>query len=64
MVFTNPIMTIHVNKIANRPLISSMDVGRYKSVNTTNPRGGYQVPYVETTQIFIAKMVILLGQIG
>jgi hypothetical protein len=41
-----------------------MDVGRYKSVNTTNPRGGYQVPYVETTQIFIAKMVILLGQIG
>ncbi len=27
MVFTNPIMTIHVNMIVDRPLMSSMAVG-------------------------------------
>jgi hypothetical protein len=26
--------------------MSSMDVGRYKSVNVMNLRGGYQEPYV------------------
>jgi len=26
-----------------------MVIGRYKNVNTTNPRRGYQEPYVITT---------------
>jgi hypothetical protein len=46
MVFINLIMTIHVNKIANRPLMSSMAIGWYKSTNVTNLRRGYQKPYV------------------
>jgi len=51
MVFTNLIMTIHVNRTTNRPLMTSMVVGGYKNVDATNPRGGYQKPYVVTTQI-------------
>ncbi len=51
MVFTNPIMTIHVNKIANRPLMNLMVVGRYRSAYVTNITGGYQEPYVVTAQI-------------
>jgi hypothetical protein len=42
MVFTNPIMTTHVNKITNQLLMNSMVVGRYKIVDVMNPRGGYQ----------------------
>jgi len=46
MVFTNLIMTIHVNKTTDRPLMSSMAIGRYKSANVTNQRGGYQEPSI------------------
>jgi hypothetical protein len=46
MVFTNPLMTIHVIRTINRPSMSSMVVGGYKNVDATNPRGGYQKPYI------------------
>ncbi len=36
-----PIMTTHVNKIANEPSMSSMDARRYRSENVANPRRGY-----------------------
>ncbi len=52
MVFTNPIMAIHVNMTTNRPPMNSMVVGGYRSVNVTNPRGGYQEPFVITAQTF------------
>ncbi len=41
MVFTNPITTTHVNRKPDRPLMSSMVVGGYKSVDVANPRKGY-----------------------
>jgi hypothetical protein len=41
MVFINLITTTHVNKTINRPPMSLMDVGRYKSANSVNPKGGY-----------------------
>jgi hypothetical protein len=41
MVFTNPIMTTHVNKIVDRPLMSSIATGRYKSVDVVHLKGGY-----------------------
>jgi hypothetical protein len=42
MVFTNPITIIHVNKTIDRPLMNSIVVGEYKSVDATNPRSEYQ----------------------
>jgi hypothetical protein len=36
MVFTSPIMIIHVNKTTYRPLMSSMIVGGYKSTYVEN----------------------------
>ncbi len=41
MVFTNPIMTIHVNRTTNQPLMNSMVVGGYINTNVTNLRGAY-----------------------
>jgi hypothetical protein len=41
MVFTNLIMITHVHKTTYKPPMSSIDVGRYKSINAKNPRGGY-----------------------
>jgi hypothetical protein len=55
-------MTTHVNRTAYWPLMNSMVVGRYKSANVTNMKGGYQKPYVVTTLILIIYMVIMLGQ--
>jgi hypothetical protein len=52
MVFTNSIMTTHMNMIIDRPSVNSMVVGGYKNLNAMNPRGGYQKPFVVTTQIF------------
>jgi hypothetical protein len=37
----NLVMTIHVNRTTNRPLMNLMVVGRYKSANAVNPKGGY-----------------------
>ncbi len=53
MVFTNPIMTTHVNRIVDRPLMSLMVAKRYKNVNATNPKGGYQKPFVVTIPILV-----------
>jgi hypothetical protein len=55
-------MTTHVNGTAYWPLMNSMVVGRYKSANVTNMKGGYQKPCVVTTLILIIYMVIMLGQ--
>ncbi len=52
MVFTNPIMTTHVNKIIYWPLMSSMVGRRYRSADATHPRGGYWKPCVITIPIF------------
>jgi len=41
MVFTNPIITTHVNKTANQPLMSLMVAKRYRSAGVTNPKEGY-----------------------
>ncbi len=41
MVFINPIMTTHENKTINRPLMNSIIVGRYKSIEVENLGGGY-----------------------
>jgi hypothetical protein len=41
MVFTNSIITTHVNMIIDRPSMNSMVVRGYKNVNVTNLRGGY-----------------------
>jgi hypothetical protein len=41
MVFTNLIMTTHVNRIINRPSMSLMANGGYKIINVANPIGGY-----------------------
>jgi hypothetical protein len=38
MVFTDPIMITHANRIAYQPLMSSMVAERYKSANATNIR--------------------------
>jgi len=46
MVFTNPIMTTHVNRIENRPPMNSMATGRYRNVDVVNPKGGYQKPFI------------------
>jgi hypothetical protein len=44
MVFTNPIMSTYMNRIVDRPPMNSMATGGYKSIDATNPRGGYQGP--------------------
>jgi hypothetical protein len=51
MVLTNPITTIHVNKIVDRPPVSSMAIGGYKSADVMNPRGGYQEPSAVIAQM-------------
>jgi hypothetical protein len=38
MVFTNPIMTTHVNMTVNWPPMNSMVVGMYISINVKNPK--------------------------
>ncbi len=42
MVFTNPIMIIHVNRNLSQPPMSSMVVGGYKNVDATNSGWRYQ----------------------
>jgi hypothetical protein len=42
MVFTNLMITIHMNKTTNRPLMSSMVVGGYKSIDVVHLRRRYQ----------------------
>ncbi len=36
MVFTNPVLTTHVNKTTDRPSMNSMAIGGYKNANATN----------------------------
>jgi hypothetical protein len=42
MVFTNLVMTTHVNRTPNRPPMISMATRGYRSVNVMNLRRGYQ----------------------
>ncbi len=42
MVFTNPITITHVNKTIDRPLVSSMAAGGYKSADVMNLKRGYR----------------------
>ncbi len=51
MVFTNLIMTTHVNKIVDQPPMNSMVVGRYRCTDSENLREGYREPFVVTAQI-------------
>jgi hypothetical protein len=51
MLFTNLIMTTHVNKIADRPSMNSIITGGYRSTYVKNLRGGYWKPFVVTTEI-------------
>ncbi len=52
MVFTNPIMTTHMNRTIDRPSMSSMVVGGYTSSNVMNPRRGYKKPFAVTILTF------------
>jgi hypothetical protein len=54
MVFTNPIMTTHVNRTIDRPPMSLMVTGRYKSIDAKNPEG-YQKPSIVIAKIFNHK---------
>jgi len=64
MLFTNPIMITLVNRIANRPSMSSMATKGNRSVDAMNLKGRYQKPFAVTTPIFITEMAIMLNQIG
>ncbi len=52
MVFTNPIMTTHVSRIEDQPLMNSMDAGRCRNVDVMNPKRRYQKPSTITVPIF------------
>ncbi len=53
MVFTNMMMTIHVNKNADQPLMSlNIIARRYRNTYAKNPRGGYQKRSVINVRIF------------
>ncbi len=41
MMFKNPRMTTHVNRIVNGQVMNSITTRRYRNGNATNPRGGY-----------------------
>jgi hypothetical protein len=41
MVFTNPIMTIHVHKTIDQPPMNSKAARRYRSKNGKDPKRGY-----------------------
>jgi hypothetical protein len=62
MVSINPIMTIHVHKTTNKPLMSSIITKWYKNTNVENPKGGYRNPFVTTEGIPDHKKVIMLSQ--
>jgi hypothetical protein len=51
MVFTNPIMTTHVNKIIDWPSMSLIVAGRYISADARNIGRGYWKPSIITTRI-------------
>ncbi len=55
MVFTSLIMTTYVKKTTDRPPMNSMVTKRYKSVDATNPREGYQEQSIITAQILDHK---------
>jgi hypothetical protein len=52
MVFTNPKMTIHVNMITYRPLMNSIVVEGYKSIDARNLGQGYREPSIVIARIF------------
>jgi hypothetical protein len=52
MVFINPIMIIHVKRIVDRPSMSLMVVGGYRSENVVHPKRGYREPIDVIALIF------------
>ncbi len=51
MLFTNPTMITHVNKIVDQPLMSSIAIRGYKNTNAKNSGRGYWEPFVITVGI-------------
>jgi hypothetical protein len=41
MVFTNPIIIVHVHKTTNQPSMNSIATRRYKSINVEDPKRGH-----------------------
>jgi hypothetical protein len=59
MVFTNPIMTAHVHKTIDRPLISSIDVGKYKLQMQKIQKESIGDHLLRFREFFITYMAIL-----
>ncbi len=55
MVFTNPITSIHGNRITHRPLMSLIAIRGCKSVDIVHSRGGYWKPVILIALIFDHK---------
>jgi hypothetical protein len=55
MAFINPIMTNHVTKIIDQPLMNSIIAKRYISIDAENPKGGYHKPFVVIAKIHYHK---------
>ncbi len=52
MVFTNPIMTIHVNRTVDQPPMNSMAAGGYRTTNAVSSKQGYRKSFVVIAPIF------------
>jgi hypothetical protein len=52
MLFTNPIIIIHVHKTIDEPPMSSIAIGGYRNTYAENPKGEYQGPSIMTHGIF------------
>jgi hypothetical protein len=46
MVFINPIMTTHVHKTIDRPLINPITTTGYRSTNVKDPKREYRGPSI------------------
>jgi hypothetical protein len=53
MVFTNPIMTTHVNRTIDQPPMNSMVAGGYKTTNAVSSKQGYRKSFVVIAPIFL-----------
>jgi hypothetical protein len=56
MLFTNPIMTTHANRIIDWPSMSSMATKGYESADVMNPIWGYRKPFIVIVPIFYHKV--------
>jgi hypothetical protein len=55
MVFTYPIIIIHVHKTTNEPPMSSIAIGGYRNTYVENPKGEYRGPSIMIQGIFNHK---------